>query len=152
MGSIVKYNTVDNTTGAPLTEALQTFGQNYEVRKMRRIFRAADIGTASGQTRDATNPTKGCLVAQFKGALIKEVDFDFYRATVATVTSFNTKLPHFSIDEDGVLIALTGWNAVYDAHTKISSLYIFDSAADAPTQVITADSWMVFKISLGNTP
>lgn len=71
MASVVKYSVVKNTTGAVLTSALTDVagGQQYNLNVIKRVFAAADIGNAAGQTQNAA----GCLVGQVEGCRILSV-------------------------------------------------------------------------------
>src|SRR6267142_2288533 len=73
MTAVTRHYDIINTTGALRTNVPTEIGQEYAIETVKWIFSAADLGTAAGQTRDATNPAKGFLFAQFKGAQVKNI-------------------------------------------------------------------------------
>jgi hypothetical protein len=143
MPSEIRYSDIFNTTGAVLTTAtgLVIDGKDGGVKAFKRSFAAIDIGVEAGKTRDATDPTKGCLVCQVSGATIKGVlVMDLYRPTDATNQSFNQKLyasaGHFF---------RFGWRTSTDGR----GLYIYDIGDDAATR-IAANDFLMVAIITGN--
>lgn len=97
--AILRYATQSNATGAALTSALITKGEDYTFKSIKRILAAADVGNAAGQTQHAN----GCLVVQFSGAIIKDV-------------------VHFSVFRPG-----GGWNRIADNIYAAAAANVFNT-------------------------
>lgn len=144
MTSVVRYAEVTNGTGAVLTTTtgLVIDGQNYSDKILKRTLAAIDLGTEAGKTRDASDPTGGCLLVTVKGAKIKGVGaFQAFRPTTITNASFNcvltsTATPHYF---------KYGWRISADGY----SLYLYDAADNAETR-LAADDFIMFSLILGN--
>lgn len=148
MTSVVRFTEITNGTGAVLTAAVADNGDEYACQHVRRVFVAADIGAAAGQTRDAaSNPTLGCLVAQFTGSRVRAiVDLTLYRGITGThVTVFNTV-----VIGTGANTAAIGLHSTYNAQTGVTSIYLLDTAAAAPGQ-IAANDYIEFDVLLGDS-
>lgn len=152
--AILRYAIQGNSTGAALTSALITQGKDYALKTIRRTLTAADVGANAGQTQDNGElDSSGCLVAQFSGALIKEVlAFDVYRpgsngegVAPNPGTGWSRTINNFS-DGDAGHISSYAWRISTDG----SSLYLKDSSTDAGTQ-LAANDFVVVSLLLGNT-
>lgn len=147
MTTVARFSQI-NGAAALLTTASADNGDEFAVQHVKRVFTAADIGGNAGQTRDAaSNPTLGCLVAQFSGSRIRDIiNLNLYRPVAgANVTNFNT-----IIFGTGANTTAIGWNVIYNAQTGISSIYILDTAAGAPGRIAAAD-WIEFDVLLGDS-
>ncbi len=149
MSSVIRDSQIFNTTGAPLGLANCDNADELAEVTEKRTFAAADVGVGADQTRDAaTNPTQGCLCAQFSGSRILEVEISLiYRMQAGpNVTTFATPVI-------GVVAAntpATGYNVIYNPNLRLSYIYIFDNAAGAPGQIVAAD-WINLRVRLGNS-
>jgi hypothetical protein len=150
MTAVVRHTKVTNTTGALLTSVPINVGQEYSTISIEWTFSAADVGTAAGQTRDATNPNVGFLFAQFAGAHIKRVfaprlikpatvingtAWDIYRTGLQTPANV-TELAFRIVDGVGV-----------------SSLYLYDNGSASTSSIcqIQAGDKVIVIVELGNT-
>jgi len=144
MTSVIRYTDVTNGTGAVLTTTtgLVIDGKDGSHKAFRRVLAAIDVGTEAGKTRDATNPTGGCLVCTVQGAKIKMVTgFELFRPAAATVTIFNyvqrsNATPHFF---------KYGWRISADGY----SLYLHDAGDNAETFLVAGD-FIAVNLVLGN--
>jgi hypothetical protein len=147
MTAVVREIQISNTSGAVLTVAPANVGDDLAEVVVRRNFAAADIGTAAGQTRDASDPTVGCLCAQFYGPRILDVEISLpYRLLTATVTTFATPI----IGVNAANTPKLGYNVIYNENLNLSNIYIFDGAAGNPGQLVNLD-WIFLRVRLGNT-
>lgn len=147
MTSVVRYSEISGAL-AVLTTALTDSGDEFASQKVKRVFTAADIGTGSGQTQDTTsNPTLGCLVAQFTGSKVRSIiNLELWRPTTAThVTNFNHLVLGNAANTTNI-----GIHVAYNSKTGVSSIYIIDAAAAAPG-LIVANDWIEFEVLLGDT-
>lgn len=143
MTSSVRYADVINGTGAVLTTTtgLIIDGKDGGLKTFKRIFAAIDVGVEAGKTRDATDPTKGCLICQVKGANIKQVvGFQLFRPANATNQVF-----------DYVMTATTDHYFKYGLTISPDGkgLYIHDAGDDAATRIV-ADDYLMVSIITGN--
>lgn len=146
MTSVVRYTLIQNGTGAALTSANADSGDDFSAQIVKRIFVAADIGTGAGQLKDASNPTVGCLVAQFRGSRVMDVKISLpYRASAATVTVFRDPVVGTAANTSKL-----GYRVAYDAKTGISSVYVLDRAAAAPGAIV-ADDWIFITPLIGSS-
>lgn len=146
MTSVVRYTLIQNATGAALTSANADSGDDFADQTVKRIFVAADIGTGAGQLKDASDPTVGCLVAQFKGSRIMDVKISLpYRASTATNRIFNDPIVGTAANTSKL-----GYRVSYDAKSGTSNVYVLDRAADAPG-VIAAGDWIFITPLMGNS-
>lgn len=145
MASVIGYSQILNTTGAVLTSAVAETPDWFCNVIHRRVFAAADIGADAGQTKDATDPTIGCLVAQFTGSQIMNVEIlGLYRASAVQTTIFNFLL----LGNNAASTALA-WHNVYNSSSGLNSLYIFDADVGGPS--IAAGDWITYTVQLGNS-
>lgn len=145
MTSTVRYATIFNTTGAVFTpsspNALVTTGLDGSLRTFRRSFAAIDIGTEKGKTRDATDPTLGCLLFSISGSKIKRVtSFQLFRPATITTNQF---IMNAGDDTNSVKI---GWRIVNDE--GISSLYLYDGGTGSAR--IAENDFIEVLIAAGN--
>lgn len=153
MTNVVRYTEILNGTAtvpgiAILTSAIADNGDEFASQKVKRVFVAADIGTGSGQTQDTTsNPTLGCLVAQFTGSKVRSIiNLELWRPTTAThVTNFNRLVIGTAANTTNL-----GLHTAYNAKTGVSSIYVLDAAAGAGG-LIVANDWIEFEVLLGDT-
>ena len=147
MTSVVRYTVITNPAAAILTVANANSGDDFSDQYVKRVFRAEDVGENAGQTRDATDPTRGCLVAQFSGSRVMDVLISSpYRTAVATNTAFSGP-----VIGTGANTSKVDYRVSYDAQSGISSVYIFDRAADAPGRIVAADWIYIFPL-IGGSP
>jgi|SRR5882724_8666820 len=145
MTSVVRYSKVQGSDAALLTAALTDSGNELASQKVIRIFGTADIGANAGQTRDATDPTIGCLAAQFSGSRVQDIiNLQLWRTVPATNQDFNRVVTGAAADTVNL-----GWRVDYNSKTGISSIYILDSAAAADGRIVAAD-WIEFDVLLGD--
>lgn len=145
MTSVVRYTAINGGL-ALLTTALANNGDEFASQKVKRTFLAADVGTGAGQTRDATNPAVGCLVAQFTGSRIRDIiNLQLWKNVVTNTTSFRTLVVGATTDTLNL-----GVRVSYNAVTGVSSIYILDKAAGAGGQIV-ADSWVTMDVLLGDS-
>ena len=149
MTSVVRYSLVTNPTGAVLTTAPANAGDELASQYVKRVFAAIDIGAQAGKTQDtASNPTLGCLVAQFSGSRIIDVShWALFRPLAATNATIFKRL----VIGTGANTANIGWNVNYNPQTGISSLYLLDAAAGAPGLII-ANDYVIACVLLGSSP
>ena len=143
MTSVVRYTDVANTTGAVLTTktGLVVEGKDGGLKVYRRVLATIDVGTEVGKTRDATDPTVGCLVVTIKGAKIKGVvGFQAFRPTDATNARFNQAL--FATAAQSFKY---GWRISDDGN----SLYVLDIGSDGTTR-LTAGDFIEVALITGN--
>ena len=148
MASVIQFVEITNTTGDVLGFAPANAGDTFASQGVRRIFSADDVGTGTGQTRDTTsNPTQGCLVAQFSGSRIRRIKgLQLWRSVTAThVTDFN-----MVVTGTGANTVSIGLSVSYDPKKGQSNIYLIDMAADAPGQV-EADDWIEFDVEFGDS-
>jgi hypothetical protein len=129
--------TIGNDTGAALASAVINQGKDYGVYAVTRVFTAADIGAAAGQTRDATDPSQGCLICQVEGANIQFAISSPTNRIVDVVNSdYTTNL--FATDAH---YYQTGWRIVNSTvnGVKLSSLYLIDQGDEVSTQIVADD-------------
>ena len=153
--AILRYanQTNPNPAGAAgLTSAIIVQGLDYTLKVINRVLASSDnnnhgdIGTGVGQTRDnAGGGAPGCLVAQFQGAIIKDVvSFSVFRPAVAGGRTFYQRL-------DGILDGQAGHQSLYEwtLSTDRQSLYVYDLSANAASYLAGGDL-LKFLIVLGN--
>lgn len=143
MTSVIRYADVINATGAVLTTAtgLIIDGKDGSEKAFRRVLAAIDVGTEAGKTRDASDPTGGCLVCTVKGAKIKQVTgFQLFRPANATNQVFNY-VQSATADQ----FFKYGWRISADGY----SLYLHDAGSHATTQLVATD-FIAVKLVLGN--
>lgn len=146
MTSVVRYTRITNPAAAILTVANGDSGDDFSEQTVKRIFRAEDVGAAVGQTRDATDPTVGCLAVQFTGSRVIDVKISApYRTAVATNRNFSGPVIGTAANTSKV-----DYRVSYDAKTGISSIYILDRAAAAPGQIV-ANDWIFITPVIGNS-
>jgi hypothetical protein len=137
MTSVIRYGTVTNTTGAPLTatSGLIIDGKDGGEKTFKRIFAAADIGTGANQTRDNTDPTKGCLLFTIQGAkFIMVKSSELLRPEAATNQTFYYK--QFATAANYFKY---GFRFSPDGY----SLYLHDAGDNAATRLIADDELAV---------
>ena len=147
MTSVIRYGSVNNTTGAAITTPsvvnLST-GQDYALMAVKRSLVAADIGANAGQTRNAN----GLFVVNFTGKFIKDVvSFNVYRplTTAALIGGkpLNLPLTGYAMSNANPPAAptnlnqSTGWTWCISADGL--SLILRDSALNADGQLIAGD-------------
>jgi hypothetical protein len=153
--AILRYanQTNPNPAGAAgLTSAIIVQGVDYTLKVINRVLASSDnnnhgdIGTGVGQTRDnAGGGAPGCLVAQFQGAIIKDVvSFSVFRPAVAGGRTFYQRL-------DGILDGQAGHQSLYEwtLSTDRQSLYVYDLSANAASFLAGGDM-LKFLVVLGN--
>jgi hypothetical protein len=143
MTSVIRYADVINATGAVLTPTtgLVIEGKDGSLKSFTRVLAAIDVGTEAGKTRDATDPTGGCLVCTVKGAKIKKVKvFQMFRTAAATNQNFN----YFQLATAAHFFKY-GWRISADGY----SLYLHDAGSDATTFLVAGDFFEV-ELILGN--
>lgn len=146
MTSVVRYTLITNPAAAILTVADANSGDDFSRQLVKRVFRADDIGAGAGQTRDATDPTTGCLVAQFSGSRVMDVLISSpYRTAAATNRNFTGP-----VLGTGANTSKVDYRVSFDANSGISSIYIFDRAAAAPGQIVAAD-WIFLEVLMGRS-
>lgn len=147
MTSVLRYGTVNNTTGAAITTPSVvnlTTGQDYALTAVKRPLAAADVGANAGQTRHAS----GLFVVNFTGKLIKDVvSFNVYRplTTAAAIGGkpLNIPLTGYVMSNANPPVAPTnlnqsvGWTWCISANGL--SLILRDSASNADGQLIAGD-------------
>jgi len=146
MTSVVRYTVVTNPNAAILTVANANSGDDFSEQWVKRVFRASDVGVNLGQTRDATDPTVGCLVAQFNGSRVIDILITSpYRTAVATNRDFSGPVIGTANNTSKV-----DYRVEYNANSGISSIYIFDRSAGAPGQIV-ANDWIFILPLLGDS-
>ena len=143
MTSVIRYTDVINATGAVLTPTtgLIIEGKDGSLKGFKRVLAAIDVGVEAGKTRDASDPTGGCLVATVKGAKIKQVlVFEAFRPAAATNATFN-----YALTATAAHFFKPGWRISADGY----SLYLHDAGDDATTFLVAGDFISVAMI-LGN--
>ena len=155
MTSVIRYGAVSNTTGAAITNpALVNLssGQDYALMAVRRPLVAADIGTNSGQTRNAN----GLFMVNFTGKLIKDViSVTAYRplTTASQIGGkvMNLPLAGYAMRNANPPVAPTNLNQVIGITYCISadglSLILRDSASNADGQLIEGDVIMALLVT-----
>jgi len=144
--STIKKVVITNETGEVLTSAVVEKGNDYSEYSVTRIFAAIDIGDDAGKTHDQTDPSVGCLVAQFKGAPIKAVsELAAYHPGVIRTTAWNTQM--MGTANQAVVLS---WRTAFNEKTKIASLYILDTGTDGATQLVE-DDYIEVEVQLGNS-
>ncbi len=151
MTSVVRYADITNTTGLPFTQTtgLITFGKEGGSKFFKRTFAAnpADIGTALGQTRDATgggNAT-GCMLVTIQGAKIKEIGaFQLFRPTVVNGITIN--IPMFVAVAAGTT---TFFSYGFIISADGTSVYVLDAGSTANVQIVAGD-FIEFELIFGN--
>lgn len=132
---------------ALLTVASADAGDDLATIQVEREFAAADVGAGAGQTRDATDPTVGCLVAQFTGSRIIRVEIvGLYRALAATNRTFSGQ----QVIGSAANTVNLATRVSYNAQTGVSSIYVLDSAAAAPGRIVAAD-YLILNVLLGSS-
>ena len=134
--SIVRTSIVDNQTGAALTAsgASVTQGQDYTLKTIKRQIRAADVGTAAGQTGYAPgNAPTGAIAFVPVGCTVKAV-----LSTVVTDGS--------SAGAIGAYQTLANVFAIVDANGYVR---VFDSTNDQ-SALVTGDI-VVITLLTGNS-
>lgn len=159
--AILRYAPVTNTinpAGAmTIANTLPiTSGEDYVLKVIRRNLTAGDIGNNAGQTQDnaqpANTPTAGCLIAQFSGAIIKDVlTFEIYRPGSGGAgvppnpgTGWNRVLDNFYIAAAANVTSIA-WRISADG----SALYLKDAATNATNQLAAGD-FVLALLVLGN--
>lgn len=146
MTSVVRYTVITNPNAAILTVANANSGDDFSEQWVKRIFRAEDVGANVGQTRDATDPTVGCLVAQFTGSRVIDILITSpYRTAPATNRDFSGPVIGTANNTSKV-----DYRVSYDATSGISSIYIFDRAAANPGQIV-ANDWIYILPLVGDS-
>lgn len=142
--STINDITIVNATGAVLKNAVISTTGTKGLYKIKRTFAAIDVGTDLGKTRDNTDPTVGCLVAQFRGGkYITITGARVFRPTVAATTVFDVPIAdtangfhklgyRTSLGTDGIL-----------------SLYVFDYGGHADVRIIEND-YLQLLVEVGN--
>ena len=143
--AILRTFTQLNTVGAALTSANTppiTIGEDYSFKFVSRVFAAADIGNAAGQTQNAN----GAIVATFSGAIIKGiVNLDVYRPNGVWNMLIENIYPTGAL---GNFMSLS-WQIVNNTSANTSTLLIRDGAAGAPGQ-LAANDFIQALVVLGN--
>ena len=147
MTNVIRYGSVNNTTGAAITNAsvinLST-GKDYALMAVKRTLVAADVGANAGQTRNAN----GLFVVNITGKFIKDVmAFNIYRPlpTAAAIGGvvLNIPLTGYVMSNANPPAAPTNLNQSIGWTWCISadglSLILRDSALNADGQLIVGD-------------
>ncbi len=146
MTASFRQSELNNTSGGVLTpEAaynLISSEKDSAFKGYKRVFTAADIGTAKGQTRDNTDPTQGCLLMTVKGTKIKAIyAATLFRSVAATGAGNNFERQVFGV---APFASPYGFKISSDG----LSIYVFDTGAG--TSQILANDFMRFCLDLGN--
>ena len=147
MTSVVRYVEIDGGD-ALLTTANADSGDEFASQIVTRVFTAADVGEGAGQTQDTTSdPTQGCLCAQFSGSRIRAISgLQLWRtSTGAHTTDFN-----FVELGAGANTVAIGLHVGYNAQTGVSNIYLLDKAADADGLIVAGD-WVTFEVHFGDS-
>lgn len=138
MTAVIRYSAITNYTGIILNSARADNGDEFAAQWIVRYFSAADIGTNAGQTRDETNPSTGCLVAEFSGSRI--YDIPVYNIG-GTATLYGTQYY-------GRVWGSCYYRVSYNPHNGISSIYILDNGQQPS---ISTNSWLVMLVLIGDS-
>jgi hypothetical protein len=148
MTTAIRYTVLTNGTAALIPHPVIDYGQDWATQVIPKTFIAAEIGTGAGQTRDAANPLKGFLVAEFYGPSIQAVtSIELVKSvTVANaVTPFRGFITATASNFAKILYRID--NSV----KGVSRLYILDQGDDASTRIGDTDT-VIVTVAIGTTP
>lgn len=145
MTTTVRYQYVENTLGAAFT--LDNFpytsdGDDKQVKVVRRIVAAADLGTAAGQLRHASGAI-ACVVPATSNVLMVEASVQ------RPVTAIGNMIPYKNIT--GIVSPIPTPTAQLDVRVALgedNTIRIIDAGASAGVQLAT-DDVVIVKLTLG---
>lgn len=153
MTASVRFATLDNNTGAVLTPKIAypliTIEKEGARLVYKRIFKAIDIGTDTGKTKDNTtgvnqaNNPLGCLLMTVSGAKIKEVVAWSLRrdATVQNRVGVQSEVR-------GTVTGVS-FQKFYFSPDRLS-VYVWDGSQAGADNEIKAGDYMIFDLLLSN--